>query len=188
MMPDGTIGAMNIVATDRLTLRPFTAADLPLLTALHTDPQVMRYLGNGHPMTADQIAADLADSMAATDRPPGCGRWAAEVNGRFVGRFGLWARDDRPDERSIGYRLCSDAQGHGYATEGARWLIRRAFADPAVHRVYAETMAVNVGSRAVMQRAGLRWVRTFHLEWDEPIPGAEQGEVEYAIDRVDWTG
>jgi hypothetical protein len=37
-----------------------------------------------------------------------------------------------------------------------------------------------------MARAGLRYVRTFYLEFDDPIPGTELGEVEYAITRDVW--
>jgi hypothetical protein len=32
----------------------------------------------------------------------------------------------------------------------------------------------------------LRYARTFHLEWEDPLPGAEHGEVEYAILREEW--
>ena len=44
-------------------------------------------------------------------------------------------------------------------------------------------MAVNTRSRAVMERCGLRHVRTFHLDFDDPIPGSEEGEVEYELRR-----
>ncbi len=37
-----------------------------------------------------------------------------------------------------------------------------------------------------MEKAGLRYVRTFHLEWDDPIPGTGEGEVEYALTREEW--
>jgi RimJ/RimL family protein N-acetyltransferase len=47
-------------------------------------------------------------------------------------------------------------------------------------------MAVNAASRRVMEKAGLRYVRTFHLTWDEPIAGVEQGDVEYELCRADW--
>jgi hypothetical protein len=46
-------------------------------------------------------------------------------------------------------------------------------------------MAVNAGSRRVLERAGLRYVRTFHLDWADPLPGAEHGEVEYALPYAD---
>lgn len=49
-------------------------------------------------------------------------------------------------------------------------------------------MTVNAGSRATMAAVGMEHVRTFHAQWEEPIPGAEQGEVEYAISREQWFG
>jgi RimJ/RimL family protein N-acetyltransferase len=74
----------------------------------------------------------------------------------------------------------------GYATEGSRALIDKGFADFGIERVNAETMAVNVGSRRVMEKAGLRCVRTFHADWPVRIPGDEEGDVEYAITRAEW--
>ena len=49
-------------------------------------------------------------------------------------------------------------------------------------------MAVNVASRRVMEKAGLRFVRTFHQPWPYPIPGEEHGDVEYALSKTDWLG
>jgi hypothetical protein len=37
-----------------------------------------------------------------------------------------------------------------------------------------------------MAGCGLRHVRTFHLAVDDPLPGTEHGEVEYAITRAEW--
>ena len=53
-------------------------------------------------------------------------------------------------------------------------------------RIFAETMAVNVASRATMASVGLTHVRTFHMEVDEPLPGSDLGEVEYAISVEQW--
>jgi RimJ/RimL family protein N-acetyltransferase len=86
----------------------------------------------------------------------------------------------------LGYRLRRSTWGKGYATEGSRALVRKAFEELAVQRVFAETMAVNLASRRVMEKAGLRFVRTFHLTWDDPIPGTEHGEVEYELTAADW--
>jgi RimJ/RimL family protein N-acetyltransferase len=65
-------------------------------------------------------------------------------------------------------------------------LVALAFADLGVERVWAETMAVNLASRRVMEKVGLRYVRTFHLEFDDPVEGTEFGEVEYALTRADY--
>jgi len=45
-------------------------------------------------------------------------------------------------------------------------------------------MAVNARSRAVLEKAGLRYPRTVHLTWDEPLPGHEHGDVEYRLLRL----
>ncbi|MEO7125325.1 MAG: GNAT family protein, partial [Nakamurella sp.] len=48
------------------------------------------------------------------------------------------------------------------------------------------TMAVNTASRRVMEKAGLRFVRTFDADWPVRIPGDEHGDVEYALTRQEW--
>jgi RimJ/RimL family protein N-acetyltransferase len=74
----------------------------------------------------------------------------------------------------------------GYATEGARALVARAFDELGARRVWAGTMAINTASRRVMEKAGLRYVRTSYGEWPERIPGDEHGDVEYALTREEW--
>jgi RimJ/RimL family protein N-acetyltransferase len=63
---------------------------------------------------------------------------------------------------------------------------RKGFTELGVRRVVAQTMAVNVASRRVMEKAGLTYVRTFREEWTGPIEGAEHGEVEYALTKAAW--
>ena len=65
-------------------------------------------------------------------------------------------------------------------------MIAVAFTEYGVSRVWAQTMTVNARSRRVMEQCGMRYVRTFHQTWDQPLPGSELGEVEYAITREQW--
>jgi RimJ/RimL family protein N-acetyltransferase len=48
-------------------------------------------------------------------------------------------------------------------------------------------MAVNEPSRRVMTKLGMRHLRTEQRTWPHPLPGADQGEVVYAISREEWT-
>jgi RimJ/RimL family protein N-acetyltransferase len=174
------------LATDRLILRRLTEADLDHLVALDSDPEVMAFLSGGPPAPREATEALLRELIAAYGRFRGLGTFAAieKTTGDFIGWMAISA--DGSDEVDLGYRLHTSAWGKGYATEGARALIAAAFADAGIARVYATTMAVNVRSRGVMERAGLRFVRTFHLHFDDPIPGTEFGEVEYAVTRTEW--
>ena len=90
------------------------------------------------------------------------------------------------EEVELGYRLRRSVWGKGYATEGSRALIDKAFADYGARRVFASTMVVNVASRRVMEKAGLRFVRIFHQPWPDRIEGEEEGDVEYALLRSEW--
>ncbi|WDZ85647.1 GNAT family N-acetyltransferase [Micromonospora cathayae] len=186
-MTDADAPAGTLLESDRLRLRRFTPADLDHLVELDADPEVMRYLTNGRPTPLPVLRDDLLPRiLAGYERSPGLGRWAAvsRTDGEFLGWFALDppAGDDRT-QAELGYRLRRSAWGRGLATEGSRALIRYAFDQLGLRRVWAETMAVNVRSRRVLERAGLRHVRTFHLTWDDPIPGTEHGEVEYEILR-----
>src|SRR4029453_16610137 len=102
------------------------------------------------------------------ERYAGYGFWAVEerASGEFPGWFHLRPEPDMPeDEPELGYRLVRSAWGKGYATEGSRALIDRGFTELGVERVVASTMVVNVASRRVMEKSGLRFVRVFHQPW-----------------------
>lgn len=171
------------VETERLAMRQFTLADVDLLVDLDSDVEVMRYL-TGEPTPRDQIVdKDLPAILATYDSHPGLGKWAAyeRATGRFIGWFSL--DPGPPGEAELGYRLRRDAWGFGYAGEGAIALVDKGFTELGLTRINAITMAVNTGSRKVMQKAGLRFVRLFHEHFDDPLPGTEHGEVEYEITR-----
>lgn len=176
------------LTTERLILRWLTPSDVDDLVALDSDPEVMKYLTGGKPSRRETVERTLLD---ACEPEAGYGRWAAveSATGAFVGWFAL-TRDGRhrPDEAELGYRLRRDAWGRGYASEGSSALLRKAFTELGTQRVWAETMFVNTRSRAVMERIGLRFVRVFHVHFDDPIEGTEHGEVEYEIRREDWLG
>ncbi|KXK58680.1 GNAT family acetyltransferase [Micromonospora rosaria] len=179
-----------LLTTARLVLREFTPADVDLLVELDSDPAVMRYLTGGAATPAQTVRERvLPRILAHYRRPPGLGWWAAEHrdDGAFLGWFEFRPlRDGDPREVELGYRLRRAAWGVGHATEGGRALVERGFTEWGVQRVTAVTMAVNTASRRVMRRCGLRHVRTVHQHWAEPIPGAEHGEVEYALTRAQW--
>ena len=176
--------------TERLILRRFTMDDIDHLVALDGEPEVMRFINGGRPTPRHEIETDVLPWwLGYYERSERYGFWAAieKASGEFLGWFHFRPReDDPPDEPELGYRLRRSAWGKGYGTEGSRALINKGFADIGVQRVVASTMAVNIASRRVMEKSGLRLVRAFHQEWPESIPGDEHGDVEYALTRDEW--
>lgn len=179
------------IRTPRLDLVDFSADDVDVLVELDSDAEVMHHVTGGLPTPRDEIVDDVLPAfLGYADRyPQGYGFWKAveRSTGEVVGWFHLRPGDGHPaDEPELGYRLRRSAWGRGLATEGSTALVDAAFRRMGARRVVAETMVVHTASRRVMEKAGLRLVRTFHQPWPYPIPGDEQGDVEYAITREEW--
>lgn len=175
--------------TERLVLRQFTEDDLDNLFDLDSDPDVMRFINGGRPTAIEEVRNEILPTYLRPSRIPGCGTWVAieRSSGGFLGWFGFRPpKDDSTDDPELGYRLRKSGWGKGYATEGARALIQKGFRELGVRRVFATTMSVNIASRRVMEKAGLKFVRTFFLDWPDYIEGAEHGDVEYALFREQW--
>ncbi len=59
-------------------------------------------------------------------------------------------------ELEIGYAMSTRYQGQGYATESAKALIKYAFEELKVNRIFASTDRKNEGSINLMKRVGMR--------------------------------
>lgn len=178
--------------TERLTLRHFTADDADLLIELDSDPAVMRYLTGGIP-TAPEVVRErhIPNILAGYEKWGGdLGLFAAHEKdgGAFIGWFILRPLAEGPlDEVELGYRLRQAAWGRGYATEGARALLGKAFTELGVRMVWARTMSVNNGSRNIMEKLAMRLVGTVPTPPDmAAIEGSEQGSVRYEITKEQW--
>ena len=156
-----------LLQTEHLILRRFTAGDAGNLFDLDSDPKVMRFLSGGAPTPRDLIESDILPRFLRYDeRFPGFGFWAAidRASGDFLGWFSFRPTGDAdPHQVSLGFRLRKAAWGQGYATEGARALIRLGFTELGVQRVVATTYEHNTDSRRVMEKAGMTLARTFRL-------------------------
>ena len=180
----------SALRTARLTLVPLAEEHLEFEVELDADPDVMRYL-EPRPRTRAEVIGFHRRRLALADSAPGLGFWVGLRDGEPVGWWLLdVVQDDAgqpvPDQAELGYRLLPRWWRQGLAGEGARELLRHAFADLGLTRVIAQTMAVNAGSRATMATVGMTHVRDVSADFPEPVPGAEHGEVEYAITAQEW--
>lgn len=157
--------------------------DVDLVVALDADPAVMRYLGPPH-TRADVISSELPRLIAHNDRTDRLGYWALfdEAGTDFIGWCAAEPCDPHLHRVEIGYRIRTAHWSKGIATHAARLMIDYAFAAGA-RQVVATTMAVNTASRRVLEKAGMHHVRTWHGDWAVPVPGAEDGDVDYVLDR-----
>jgi RimJ/RimL family protein N-acetyltransferase len=154
--------------TERLILRPWRDEDLEPFAAMSADPEVAQWLGGV--LSRDQARAYMDRAHDAFARL-GMGRFAIErrEDGVFVGSCGLMpAHESVPIGPFIdlGWRLTRAAWGHGYATEAAAAVMRDGFGRLEHPEIIAVTAAINLRSRAVMER--LDMVRDEASDFDGP--------------------
>ena len=184
--------AQPTLHTERLTLVSLADEHLEFEIELDSDPEVMRYI-TGRALSRDEVEQAHRRRLAAADEVPGLGFWAGFADDDFVGWWILRppSGPDQPrvaGEADLGYRVLRRHWRRGYASEGARELVRYGFEEAGLDRIFAQTMAVNAASRATMVSSGLTFARAFVSgePYDDLVPGAEQGEVEYEITRTTW--
>jgi RimJ/RimL family protein N-acetyltransferase len=173
-----------VIVTERLDLVPAT---LTLTRAALAGPAALgRELSAAVPATwppdfVDRAAFEytikrLSESAAQV------GWWLhfvvlrEEGNRVLIGSGGYKGPPSSDGAVEIGYGIVREYRRRGFATEVARGLLTKAFADRAVNRVVAETLPELVGSIRVLERVGLRLVGD----------GSEPGVIRFELTRADY--
>ena len=110
---------MTEIETPRLHLRQFAMADLDELYAIRSDPEVMRFIGAGHPHNLEQVRKSI--EYAQSDwKEHRFGRLAIihKADNKMIGWCGL-AFLDKTEEIEIGYGISKEYWGRGLTSEAA---------------------------------------------------------------------
>jgi RimJ/RimL family protein N-acetyltransferase len=156
---------------------------------MNADPKVMEFF----PAVQSRAASDSSIDMWQTQLAErGWGNWAAEIRstGEFIGFVGLSVpKRLLPFSPcvEVGWRLARAHWGQGFATEAARAALRVGFEQIALDEVVSFTSVLNVRSRAVMERIGMR-----NTLQDFEHPGIPEGHslrlhCLYRITREEWS-
>jgi RimJ/RimL family protein N-acetyltransferase len=164
--------------TERLALRPVTAADHPALLAHWTLPDVRRFLFDGEALSAAEVSQTIEESVSDF-AAGGYGIWLIREHGQavpadrvpadtdladtdladtdlvgtdLVGTVGLRPLDDGLE---IFYSLAPGWWGRGYATEAACAVVGHALGTLGLAEVLAEIDEGNTASVAVVKRLGM---------------------------------
>ena len=149
---------MNIIHTQRLILRTWQDQDAEAYYCINQDPQVIEFLRG--PMTMSEVNDFLAyanQQFAEKNYT----LWAAEEKstGNLIGFIGLnyltWSIFSNP-KIEIGWRLGAAHWGKGYATEGAKAVLKYGFRQCGLNEIIAFTVPANIRSRRVMEKIGMQ--------------------------------
>jgi len=147
------------VRTERLVLRPATPADTEPTWRYRELEPVSRWLTRAPRTPADYRAYfENPESLVKT--------LVMERDGVVIGDLMVavgdgWAQAERAEEArgvqaELGWVLDPAHEGHGYATEAVREMLRLCFTELGLRRVEAGCFAANEPSWRLMERVGMR--------------------------------
>jgi predicted thioesterase/RimJ/RimL family protein N-acetyltransferase len=139
----------DILETDSLILRPFTMEDLDVVHSWASNPDNVRYMSWG-PNTKQQSMDFLTDTQAGADFAV-----VLKDTGALIGSCGIYP-DGTCDTGEMGWILHQNYWKQGYGTELGEALIRYGFEDLKLRRISALCAALNIASRRIMEKNGMR--------------------------------
>lgn len=168
---------MPAIETERLLLRMFRPADLDEFARLLSDPEVIRYVGDGQPVSREETDKAL-QSIIRHWQTHGFGRWAVvdRLTREFVGFGGLRSLLGTPE---VVYHLATAQWGKGLATELALASLRFGFEEHQFERIVAIAKPLNAASIHVMEKIGM------HYEKHASYYGIDV--VQYGISREEFS-
>ena len=163
------------IETERLILRMYRLGDFEDHFKLCADPNVMRYLLGGKPLSRLEAWRHMAFLVGHWELL-GYGYFVAEekASGRFVGRIGFTNPEGWPGFE-LGWTLAPEFQGRGFATEGAQRLLEYAFNEMGKDHVISVIHPDNKPSIKVAERLGEK------LEGSEDVAGVQM--LIYGVDK-----
>ena len=148
---------MVFLETERLLFRSHEPKDQADFVAMHTDPEVRRYVG-GPAWSSEKSQTRFRDEYLG--RPTGTyGLWATILkdDGKYIGCCGLRAAEVE-SEAHLGYYLARPYWCRGFATEAFRAFIDAAFTRLGIVRLLAEVEKGNSASEHILEKFGFRYV------------------------------
>lgn len=158
---------MNILETERLTLRQFTAEDAPFILELVNEPSFIQNIG-------DRNVRSLADAVKYIEAGPvisyarnGFGLYLVQLkeSGESIGMCGLIKRAALEDV-DIGYAFLPKFWSKGYAVESALAVKEQAHS-LGLRRLVAIVDPANIGSIRVLEKLGLTFEKMVQLAADD---------------------
>ena len=147
-----------ILQTKRLILRPWCEEDAEELYQYASDPEVGPPAGWPPHTSVENSREIIRNVLSAPETYAVC----LKENGKPIGSIGFHRADlaDLDDEYELGYWIGKPFWGQGLIPEASREMLRHAFLDLGMSRVWCGYYEGNVKSRRVQEKLGFVYHHT----------------------------
>ena len=143
--------------TERLRLRTPRLDDAPAIQSIAADRRVALTTASiPHPYPEGGAARFIAHVLEVASRERRNLAIVLRDSGELVGMIGYELKDS---EAELAYMISPNHWGLGYATEACKKMVAYIFEVTEATAVFAQAMADNKASEAVLRKSGLRWQR-----------------------------
>ena len=158
---------MNILETERLTLRQFTADEAPFILELVNEPSFIQNIGDRGVRTLSDAVKYIETGPVSSYARNGFGLYVVTLkeSGESIGMCGLIKRDAL-DDVDIGYAYLPRFWSKGYAVEAAR-AVKEQARSLGLKRLVAIVDPANTGSIRVLEKLGLAFEKMIKLSADD---------------------
>ena len=170
----------KIIETKRLYLRELDILDLDDLSKILSDSESMKYYP--HLFSREEVRKWIEWNIDNYIRY-NHGLWAVilKENGTFLGDCGITVQEiENSKLPELGYHIHKDYCNKGFATEAAKACIDYAFNTLNIEKLYTYTDILNIPSRKVAEKNGMKLIKNFSKE----VMGYSIEEVLYSIGAI----
>jgi RimJ/RimL family protein N-acetyltransferase len=148
---------LHSLTTPRLLLRERRVEDIPAYLEMDSDPEVMRYVGDGSVPDPVTHAVRIRQRIAEGN---GNGLWVWSVfesdkPGEFLG-CALLSPEPMLNRTELAYRFKRSAWGRGFATEAGRACLDFGFGECGLQEIVALAYPQNQPSQRVLAKLGFK--------------------------------
>ena len=144
--------------TQRLTLRGYRPEDADsLYRYFGTDPVMYKYSG-WNPYATPEMAEGAVREFIESYADEHFYGWVLDADGALCGTMGAYDFED--DRIEVGFSIARNCWGRGYATEALKAVLAYLTENEGISCVTAWCAAENIGSRRVLEKSGMKLVRT----------------------------
>jgi ribosomal-protein-alanine N-acetyltransferase len=158
--------------TDRLTLRPYNQMDAEAIYQVVGRREIAETTVNiPHPYPRGTVDwwINFINENIKNDRAYEFGIFLKQRPHAYIGNCGLPNLSKQHNHAEIAYFISPDYWNQGYAAEAAARIVEFGFKELQLERIHGRCMTKNIGSRRVMEKAGLKYeglARHEILKWD----------------------
>jgi RimJ/RimL family protein N-acetyltransferase len=147
--------ALPVLMTERLLLRQRSIDDVAAIVRMNSDPEVMRFIGDGRMPDPVELEKRTRE-RCATDFGMGLGYWSVFPRERPDDYLGYVVLSPVPESTDIelSYGIRRDAWGQGFAAEASRAGLDFGFRMRALPEIVALTYPNNLRSQRVIAKLG----------------------------------